>query len=354
MPGTKKTAKPKVRAVGPSARTAKTVLSSARAARATARVIVKPRLTPAEHAQLDRIAQAHAARMAAEFKDLFEVMSNVERVEPSLGGRRDGGPAGIPDLSGLPGGSSQGSGSQRDDRHAFMPSMDLSSYMAGAASGDATVTKDPETGIVEKTWTTENEDGTSTVHTSAHNPQEGSSTSTHTTRSGGREVHHIRITDRRDGSSEGETRVTDADGRTTHTWERDSRGNLVVDFFQTTDRRGRVVEEWDRARVPRGGLNRMPTDDATSELGRALGARFSHGAKKPGFSGPLVNPGDPDLSGPEAPRLNPGDSIVVNPAGEAAGQGREVSAARARHWQQQLRDRVGGLVNPPGPSDRKD
>lgn len=317
-------------------------------------VAVRGRLTPAEHARLDRIARAHAARMAAEFKDLVDVMQNVERVEPSLGGSKGGGPGGR-DLAGRAGAKISGSQGATDDRRAFMPSTDLKSYMAGAASGDATVRKDPSTGVVEKTWTTNNSDGTTTVHTSAHDAHEGTSSSTHRTLSGGNETHFIRITDHRDGSSEGETRVTHRDGRSVqHTWARDPGGNLVTDYFpQTTDSRGRTVEAWDRARDRRRGLTRLPSDDAGSDLGRQLGARFSHGAKKPAPVVTHVNPGDREDTGPRAPRINLGKKIVVNPAVEAANQGREASAAQRKHWQQQLRDKIGGQVNPPGPARRK-
>ena len=343
MPKSKRPAKMKVARRTATARAVPSARSKVKVA------AVRARLTPTESARLDRIARAHAARMAAEFKDLFDVTQNVERVEPSLGGGK-GGAQGGRDLAGRAGAGTKGSQAAADDRRTFMPSTDLRSYMAGAARGDATVTK--VGGVVEKTWTTNNSDGTTTVHTSAVNTREGSSTSTQTTRNGGDEMH-IRITDHRDGSSDGETRVTNRDGSSAqHTWSRDPAGNLVIDYFQTTDRRGRT-QEWDRARDPRGGLTRLPSDDAGSELGRRLGARFSHGAKKPAPVVKQVNPGQRDDTGPRAPRINLGKKIVVNPAVEAANQGREASLAQRKHWRQQLRDKIGGQVNPPGPERRK-
>src|SRR5690606_22561276 len=75
-------------------------------------------------------------------------------------------------------------GGTRNDAGAFMPSGNPASWVSGAASTDATVTKDRTTGIVEKSWTTQNSDGTTTVRTSSHNPGNGSDTTTSTTRDG--------------------------------------------------------------------------------------------------------------------------------------------------------------------------
>lgn len=346
MPGTKKT-KRTVRAVSPSTKQKNTISRSA-ATRAIARVATGSPLTPADQARLEQIRQLEAARAAAELKDVLDVLKELERMEPSLGGGGSVLPMG-------PSGSERGSGSARDDRQAFMPSMDLSSYMRGAARQDGGGGKQPQTDNEPKsdTWTTRGEDGTTTVHTRVHNSENGSTTTTHRTHDGDRETRYVLITDYADGSSEGVTRATLPDGTTvTHTWSTDPSGNFVTDHFTTEDSQGRLVEEWDRADSRRRGFVRLPTDDETTELGRALGARFSHGAKKPAPVVTHVNPGDPDASGPQAPRFNPGERIVVNPAPDAAGQqAREVSAERAKHWQQQLRDKVGGHVNPPGPSD---
>jgi hypothetical protein len=61
----------------------------------------------------------------------------------------------------------------------------------------------------------------------------------------------------------------------------------------------------------------------------------------------LFNPGQPEDSGPRATTIDPGDSIVVNPAG-AATQAHAVSRELMEHWQNELRERAGGLVNPEG------
>ena len=328
--------------------------------KSVARTLAKPkvrsttpvRLTPAESKKLDRIAQAHAARMAAEFKDVREVVQHFERVEPSLGGRETGRVPSGRDVVAKTGGSSERSGGAKDDRQLVMPSTDLASYMAGATSDDATVTKDA--GVIEKRWNTRNDDGTTTVHTSAYNANEGSRTSTETTRSQN-DTRAQRITDRRDGSSDGETVITDRRDRliVRHSWERDARGNFVRDNFQYRDYRSGEERDYDRAAERRRGLVRLPSDDAGSPLGRRLGARFSHGATKPAPVVTQVNPGERDDSGSRAPRLNLGKKIVVNPGVEAGNQGREVGAARVKHWQRQLRDKVRGQVNPPRPKGGK-
>ncbi|MGE0703770.1 MAG: hypothetical protein AB7F99_01145 [Vicinamibacterales bacterium] len=369
---------PRVRAVRASAR--KPVPASAKG---TVRVRERIRLSPVENARLDRIAENHAARLAAEFAHLEGLAQDLAGAASGIAGGKGTRPGalrtgGLRDsmtgaseryrmphadlLDGLPGNTDATAagnagpserGGARGDASAFRPSGNPAAWMAGAASTDATVTKDPSTGIVEKAWTVENGDGSTTQRTSVFNPQDGSTTSTsRTTSAGGGETNYIRITDHANGTSDGTTRMSDQDGTTTHEWARDTKGRLVTDLFTTTDSRGRVVEEWDRRLRPPQGINRMPTGEETSELARRLGARFSHGAKAPVVNPTKVNPGDRDDSPPPAPRLNPGDGIVVNPAGPGV-QSREVSAARAKHWRQQMRDKVGGIVNPGSGGGRK-
>lgn len=321
---------------------------------------------PRKKLTLDRIARAHAARMAAEFADFQDATRDVTRVDPGLGQRGNARvmPAveaftvphadllgRLPRTSdGAPVGNASPSerGGARGDADALRPSADPTSWMGGAAGSDANVTEDPATGVIEKAWKVDEDDGSTTVHRSVHNPQDGSHTSTRTRSEGGREVHYIRITDNQDGTSNGTTRGTDARGVTTHEWSRDASGRLVQDWFLTTDHRGRTVEEWDRGEDRRRGFVRIPTDDQGSALGRRLGERFSHGAQARAPEVTKVNPGEPDNSGPQAERINPGQSIVINPAGVGSVT-RDMSAARAKHMRQMLRDKVGGHVNPPGP-----
>lgn len=353
MPGSKKkknTSTPTVRAVSPSAKPVEgQTLSPSAAQHATAKVVVGSRLTAVDEARLEQSAQMQAARMMAELKEFFDALADLQR-------------AGL--LKGIGGGDS--TDWVRELANKFRPSMDLSSYMAGAARSDG---KDPAKGggdkpggggdrIIEKRWSRQNDDGSVTNFSHVTNLENGSYTTTEVWWEGDTEVLYSRHTDYADGSSDGEYRVRlDDGGYVSHAWAKDPNGNFVIDLFQTTDRHGNVVEVYDRAAARRRGLVRIPTEDETSELGRELGRRFSHGKRAGSPVVTWVNPGDPDLSGPtDAPRINPGESIVVNPATESAGkQAREISAERAKHLVQDLRDKVGGVVNPPGPSDgRKD
>jgi hypothetical protein len=66
-----------------------------------------------------------------------------------------------------------------------------------------------------------------------------------------------------------------------------------------------------------------------------------------------VNPGDPDDKGNAAPRIDLGDAIVINPdVNEVIGGGRELSAEVGAAMRRYLREKVGGLVNPPGPAEK--
>lgn len=324
-----------------------------------------------------QLVEAHQARLAAELATFFEALGEIERTEPSLGGGSATGPGGRPigdladaldttkpgfdipheELLGRLPSNSDGApvdnagpseqGGAREDAAAARPSSDPRAWMSGAASQSVT-TVDPDTGIKETRSTTENESGSTTTTTTAFNPANGDTTTTSTTRdSSGRRTTYIIITDHADGTSEGESTFSNRTGSTQQSWARDANGNMTRDHWTITEN-GRVTDEYDRDPRDRSRRLRMPREDETSDLARRLGQRFSHGKKAPPPEIDKVNPGDPDDSPPPAPRINPGDSIVVNPGGPAASGGK-ISRERAASWRQRMRDKVGGLVNPPGP-----
>jgi hypothetical protein len=320
-----------------------------------------------DEARLDEIAEANQARIASELADLQAMVDvGLEKYE-GLGGTK------APSVEKVPGydmphqemlgnvprntdsvpyanASPSERGAARGDAAALRPSDSSSDWLSGAASGDATVEKDPETGAVVKTWTLSNDDGSTTRRTSSYDPQSGSQTSGSTTTSAdGTSSARVQITDASDGSSDGTTRVTEGGTTMSHSWVRDSSGNMTHDVFETTDSNGRVIDSWDRGNDPRfrDNLARMPRDDATSEAGRRLGARFSHAKPTPPPEVTKVNPGDADDSGPGTSRINPGEGIVVNPSIDVSSQqARQVGAAQAKHWKDELRDKTGGKINP--------
>lgn len=319
-------------------------------------------------ARLDKIAESHFARMAKEVAELQDIIKigveeyegagvsmqpETEKVEgyamphEEMLGDIPQHTGGAPYANASP----SERGAARGDAAALRPSGNPADWLGGAASGDASVEKDPETGRVTKTWTVESGDGTTTERTSSFNPQSGTEASTSTTTNRERDsTVYVQVVDERDGSSDGVTRVSEGGMTWSHSWARDSNGRMTHDYFETTDSSGQVVNSWDRGNDPRfRHLNRMPRDDAPTEAGARFGRRFGHEKPAPPPEVTKVNPGDPDDSGPKGPRLQPGPGIAVNPPIDAeAQQSRQMSKAQAEHWKQELLDRVGGKVNPEG------
>ena len=136
-----------------------------------------------------------------------------------------------------------------------------------------------------------------------------------------------------------------------HLWARDAEGNITSDVFTGIDSKGIIVREWDRA-AQRRNLTRTPRDDGTGD-GKWARWQVKIIGRRPDLS--LKNPnqviaeegGD---NGPAGGNINPGGTIVVNPDPiKEAGRSRRISAARAAHWQQKLKEKAGGQVNPPNP-----
>jgi hypothetical protein len=142
-----------------------------------------------------------------------------------------------------------------------------------------------------------------------------------------------------DGSSSGSTTVRNGGTYTTSIWEKDAGGQKT----------GGTVEKTSSDDLKKGMAVLPGTESgANSAFARYLARRFSHGKK----AGPPVvthvNPGDPDYARPvRGSRLKPGKGIIDVEEQKS----RHVSRERAEHWQQELKDKVGGKVNPPGPND---
>ncbi|HEX6498057.1 MAG TPA: hypothetical protein VF054_03390 [Micromonosporaceae bacterium] len=140
-----------------------------------------------------------------------------------------------------------------------------------------------------------------------------------------------------DGSTRGSTTVRNGATYTTYVWEKDPEGRPVDDGVEKTS--GDDLKK---------GVATLPGTDSgpASALARALARKFDHSKKADPPVVTYIDPASPEHRQPaQAPRLKPGPGVVDVQQEHAADAGR----ARIEHWQEELRDKVGGIVDPPGP-----
>ncbi len=149
------------------------------------------------------------------------------------------------------------------------------------------------------------------------------------------------------------TETDNADGSTTQSLYQEEPNGSATFSFRTVDEDRNLLGEGSGSFPPgwRQDVDQQQGVDGDADpdgawarwQAKISGQRPDLSLKNPDQTGPEEG-GD---TGPATGQINPGGSIVVNPDVAAeAGQAREVSAERAKHWQDQLKEKAGGIVNP--------